>query len=182
MRSNETGGLNPTRPLVVSATVGAGLLLLAATARVAIPIPGTPVPITLQPVAVLLLGLLFGARRGAASAGAYVMVGALGLPVFAMGGAGLPWLLGPTGGYLAAFPIAALAVGALAGADRAVLRTWLAGLLGMAIILLGGMAQLMWVTAGGAGDVFALGVVPFLPGALIQAAMATVLVRLLAGR
>ncbi len=92
--------------------------LAAATAigaRLSVPLPGTPVPFTLQPVAVLLSGLLLGGVLGATSQLTYLAMGAAGLPVFALGG-GLAYLGGPTGGYLLAFPLAAGLVGAIAGA------------------------------------------------------------------
>ena len=90
-------------------------LLTVVGAKVAIPLPGTPVPATLQTLPVLLAGLLLGSRLGALSQAAYVAIGLAGLPVFALPGAGPAYLLGPTGGYLIGFMAAAWLAGALAG-------------------------------------------------------------------
>jgi biotin transport system substrate-specific component len=110
----------------------------AFAARVAIPLPGTPVPFTLQLVCVLLAGAVLGARLGALSQAAYLAAGVMGAPVFAAGG-GFAYLLGPTGGYLLAFPLAAFAVGAIAGRDGGLLRL-IAGLIaGVALVHLGGV-------------------------------------------
>src|SRR2546429_9129028 len=87
-------------------------LLTAVSAQVVIPIG--PVPITGQTFAVLLTGALLGSRLGAAAVIAYLIEGAVGLPFFAGGGAGLIRFLGPTGGYLVAFPAAAFVTGAFA--------------------------------------------------------------------
>jgi len=86
----------------------------ALAARIALPLPFTPVPITGQTLAVLLSGVLLGSRRGALAQLAYLAQGAAGLPVFAGGRAGLGVLLGPTGGYLVGFVLAAGLVGWLA--------------------------------------------------------------------
>src|SRR5947209_7735133 len=95
-------------------------LLTALSAQVAIPLLWTPVPITLQTFAVLLTGALLGSRLGALAMIAYLIEGASGLPFFALGHFGLATLLGPSGGYLIAFPAAAFITGAFAehGWDR----------------------------------------------------------------
>src|SRR3954465_8113509 len=90
--------------------VALGALLVAAAAQVSIPLPGTPVPMTLQPMAVLLVGGLLGARLGARSMILYLAMGAAGLPVFTPSAILLPGvgrLFGATGGYLLAYPVAA---------------------------------------------------------------------------
>src|ERR1700752_3304122 len=94
-----------------------GSLVVAGAAQVAIPLPGTPVPMTLQPLAVLLVGGWLGAGLGAGSLILYLALGAVGLPVFTPYGLpGIARLLGPTGGYLLAYPVAAFAVGRFVGA------------------------------------------------------------------
>jgi biotin transport system substrate-specific component len=152
-------------------------LMTAISAQVAVVLPWTPVPVTLQPLFVVLAGVLLGARAGALAMAAYVTVGALGAPVFSNGGAGLPWLLGPTGGYLLAAPAAAFVAGAVAGRARgasgtATLRL-LAGLtLGIATMYAGGVLQLAGLTGRGLGEAAALGVLPFVVGDLTKIAFA----------
>lgn len=139
--------------------VGAFALLTVLGARVTVPLPGTPVPFTFQVVAVLLAGWLLGPRLAAASQAAYLAAGAAGLPVFAAGG-GLAYLLGPTGGYLLAYPAAAAVVGLAVSRDAGWLRQ-AAGLLGGVAVIHAGGAGWLAVVAGHEGAV-AAGVLPFL--------------------
>ena len=140
-------------------------------AKIAIPLPGTPVPFTLQVLAVLLAGAVLGPRLGAASQALYLAVGAMGAPVFAAGG-GLAYLLGPTGGYLLAFPVAAFAVGIIAGDRDAGMLRLLAGLItGVAVIHAGGASWLALVT-GDPGLAVTAGIVPFLWNDLVEVALA----------
>ena len=121
-------------------------------AQVMVPVPFSPVPMTLQPLAVLVVGGLLGGGRRLGALRALPRCSACsGLPVFAGGGSGLPHLLGPTGGYLLAFPVAAAVTGALvrpvlerpeAVSPSGLLRVLLACALGMVIIHVGGVAQL----------------------------------------
>jgi biotin transport system substrate-specific component len=139
-------------------------LLTAISAQIAVVLPWTPVPVTLQPLMVVLAGVTLGARGGALAIAAYVTIGALGAPVFSNGAAGLPWLLGPTGGYLLAAPAAAFVAGWVAGAAGHPARL-LAGLtLGVVTMYVGGVVQLMGLTGQGLGSALALGAVPFLVG------------------
>jgi biotin transport system substrate-specific component len=135
-------------------------------ARVALPLPGTPVPFTLQPLFVLLAGAVLGARLGAASQALYLAAGLSGLPVFVAGG-GAAYLLGPTGGYLMAYPAAAFLAGALgrSGTLRA-----LPGLLAaLAAIYAGGLA---WLSVVGSVDAaVALGLRPFVLADLVKVGM-----------
>ena len=139
--------------------VGAFALLTALGARVAVPLPGTPVPFTFQVMAVLLAGWLLGPRLAAGSQLAYLAAGAAGLPVFAAGG-GLAYLLGPTGGYLLAYPAAAAVVGLAASRDAGWLRQ-AAGLIGGVAVIHAGGAAWLAVVAGHEAAVGA-GVLPFL--------------------
>lgn len=92
----------------------AGSLFVAACAHIAVPLPFTPVPFTLQPFAVILVGMLLGPELGFAALAAYLAEGAAGLPVFTPAGLpGLARLLGPTAGYLFAYPVAAALAGAV---------------------------------------------------------------------
>ncbi len=142
--------------------IGVAIFAMATTfaARVALPLPGTPVPFTFQVVVVILAGAVLGPRLGAASQLAYLATGAAGAPIFAAGG-GLPYLLGPTGGYLLAFPLAAFAVGSVAHRVGGVLRLLLGLALGVSLIHAGGAAWLAVLT-GDLRQALALGVGPFL--------------------
>jgi len=155
-----------------------GAALVAAAAQLSVPLPGTPVPLTLQPLAVLVVGGLLGAPLGAASLLLYLALGAAGLPVFTpFGVPGLGRLLGPTGGYLLAYPLAAFAVGRIAG--DAARRGWqlvLGVLAGLALIHLGGLAQLLLIT-GNLRSAVQLGTLPFLLGDLGKVAVAVLLLQ-----
>ncbi|HET7039175.1 MAG TPA: biotin transporter BioY, partial [Gemmatimonadales bacterium] len=123
--------------------VAAGAVLVALGAQAAVPIPGTPVPITLQVAAVLIVGGLLGPSLGASSLVLYLLAGAAGLPVFAPGGLpGAARLFGPTGGYLLAYPLAAAVAGLGMAAGRRWARLAVALVAATAVIHLGGMAQL----------------------------------------
>jgi biotin transport system substrate-specific component len=151
--------------------VGIGAALVALAAQVAVPVPFSPVPMTLQPLAVLAVGGLLGAAGGGAALVTYLALGMLGLPVFAGGSSGILHLMGPTGGYLLAFPVAAGAVGVLAGRSAGILRVLLACALGMVLIHAGGVAQLA-LLGGDPSTAFRVGFVPFLTGDLLKAGLA----------
>jgi biotin transport system substrate-specific component len=152
-----------------------GAVTVAVAAQVAVPLIGTPVPMTLQPLAVLVVGGLLGARLGAAALVLYLAFGALGLPVFTPGGLpGAARLIGPTGGYLLSYPVAAAVVGWLASSSRP-LRLLLASAAGMVVIHLGGSAQLAILT-GNAGAATRYGLVPFLTGDLLKVGIAALLI------
>jgi biotin transport system substrate-specific component len=136
-------------------------LALAAASQVAMTIPGTPVPVTLQPFVVVLAGMMLGPVAGLASMALYLLAGAIGLPVFApMGAPGLARFFGPTGGYLIAYPAAAFVAGLLARRFPSLLGRWLAATLGIALIFVGGIAQLT-ILNGTFGRALALGLTPF---------------------
>lgn len=156
----------------------AGSALIAASAWIAVPLPFSPVPVTAQTFAVLLVGSVLGARRGAAAAIAYLGEGSLGLPVFAGGSGGAHVLAGPTGGYLAGFVAGAWLCGFLAerGWDRRVLTTVVSMVFGNVAILAPG---LLWLSRFvGTERVQALGLVPFLPGDVVKIASAAVILPL----
>ncbi|OLD01806.1 MAG: hypothetical protein AUI99_06750 [Gemmatimonadetes bacterium 13_1_40CM_3_69_22] len=164
-----------TRRRGVAVLLGAALVAVAA--QVALPLPGTPVPMTLQPLAVLLVGGLLGPSLGAASMILYLALGAVGLPVFTPYGLpGIARLIGPTGGYLLAYPVAAFAVGKLAGDGRHWGRIALAVLAGIALIHLGGVAQLVILT-GSAASAVRLGTLPFVIGDLLKLGIAILVLR-----
>ena len=151
-------------PMRTAVGVVAFALMTGFSAQVAVRLPWTPVPVTLQPLLIVLAGVFLGRRAGAASMAAYVAAGALGAPIFSNGAAGLPWLFGPTGGYLLAAPAAAFVAGWVAGREGRPGRL-LAGLaLGVVTLYAGGVTQLMALTGQGLGHALSLGVVPFLVG------------------
>jgi biotin transport system substrate-specific component len=165
-----------TRIARMAGPVGLGTLVVALAAQVVVPVPLSPVPMTLQPLAVLAVGGLLGGAGGASALVLYIILGALGLPVFAGGGAGALHLIGPTGGYLLAFPVAAGVTGALVGQPpRSVLRVLLACALGMVIIHLGGVAQLS-LLGGNPALAFRIGFLPFLTGDLLKVGLAAAII------
>jgi biotin transport system substrate-specific component len=160
---------------VVAAVLGAALVSIAA--QIAVPLPGTPVPMTLQPLAVLLVGGWLGAGLGTSSLVLYLALGAIGLPVFTpFGVPGIARVLGPTGGYLLAYPVAAFAVGRLVGDTRSWGRVALAVLAGLVLIHLGGLAQLLILTGSVAGAV-RLGTLPFVIGDLVKLGLALLILK-----
>jgi biotin transport system substrate-specific component len=155
-----------------------GAATVALAAQVAVPLPFTPVPMTLQPLAVLAVGGVLGARMGAAALVLYVALGALGLPVFTpVGPPGAARLLGPTGGYLLSYPVAAALTGWIAAREfgRPSARVLLACAAGMVVIHLGGSAQLAILT-GDVGAATRYGLVPFLTGDLLKIGIATLVI------
>lgn len=159
--------------------IGLGAAVVALSAQVVVPVPFSPVPMTLQPLAVLIVGGLLGAARGAGALALYLVLGAVGLPVFAGGGSGALRLIGPTGGYLLAFPLAAAGTGWLLRNRSSVLQTLLACGVGMLIIHLGGAA---WLAILGNDPALAVrvGVLPFLAGDLLKVGLAAAVI-LIAG-
>ena len=147
-------------------------LVTALSAQIAVPLPFSPVPLTGQTFGVLLSGALLGPRLGACALLLYLAEGSLGLPFFAGGAFGPARLLGPTGGYLLAYPLAAAFVGWLAtrGWDRRPLLMLAAMLLGSLIIFALGAAWLARYV--GASHALALGVWPFVPGDVLKALLA----------
>ena len=147
-------------------------LLTAAAAQISVHLPWTPVPLTGQTFAVLLSGAVLGARRGCLAQALYVLAGATGMPFFAGGAGGIAALVGPTGGYLLAFPVAAYVTGRLAerGWDRRPPTMFAAMLLGSTAIFAAGLAQLARFVPD--GSLLAAGLLPFIPGDLVKSALA----------
>ena len=152
--------------------VTAGALFVAALSQVKIPLPFTPVPLTGQTFAVLLVGAALGAKRGFGSLSLYLALGALGLPFFAGGQSGLAYMAGPTLGYLIGFVLAAYVVGLLAerGLERSMRTSILPFLTGTIIIYICGAGWL--AVLFGIEKALALGVLPFLPGDAIKLVLA----------
>jgi len=158
--------------------VTAGSLVVAVSALIQVRLPFTPIPITAQTLAVLLVGVLLGSRRGGLALLAYLGQGLACLPVFAGGGFGLAHLLGPTGGYLIGFAAAAFLVGWLAerGWDRRPLAALGAMTLGNLVIYAIGAGWLAWMV--GPNQALALGVAPFVLGDVLKISLGTALLPL----
>jgi biotin transport system substrate-specific component len=160
-----------TRALEIILVAGA----MALAAQFALPIPGTPVPISLQPLVVVLAGLMLGPVDAAVAMVAYLVAGMAGLPVFApMGAPGIARLLGPTGGYLLAYPVAAAVAGRLGAGKPSFVARALAAAAGMLVLHLGGLAQLA-VISGSFATAALLGVVPFVAVDAVKALVAAAL-------
>lgn len=163
-----------TRWMEVPLLLGLNLVLVA-SAYLSISLPFSPVPITGQTFGVLLIAMALGRVRGTAVVLAYLLEGAAGLPVFAGGSAGVAVIAGPTGGYLLGFVVAAWTVGYLADHawDRTVVRSVAAMSIGTAIIFICGLAWLARFVPADA--LLTAGLTPFIPGALVKIALASVL-------
>jgi len=159
-------------------TVLASLMAALTAVGAYIHIPVGPVPLVLTTLFVLLSGLLLGSRWGLTSMGVYLLVGAIGMPVFAGGRGGLAHFFGPTGGYLVGYGLSAWVVGLISERCKGVMA-WeiMAVILGVLSIYALGVpwlkvvAQMSWTKALG------VGVVPFLIGDAVKAAAALVLAR-----
>jgi biotin transport system substrate-specific component len=145
--------------------------LCAAGAFIALPIPGSPVPIVAQNLFVVLAGLLLGPAWGSLAVVAFLLLGALGFPVFSGGRGGLAHFVGPTGGYLLGYLLAAFLSGLIAR-KRGYLRSILGSVLGFLAILCLGTIRLKLLKNVNWGKALVLGLLPFLPGDAIKAALA----------
>ncbi|HEX6590294.1 MAG TPA: biotin transporter BioY [Longimicrobiales bacterium] len=164
--------LSATQSRSAHRLLAVAIAVLATTlgAYAEVSLPGSIVPVTLQSMVVILAGALLGPTLGASSQVAYLALGAAGLPVFAAGGAGLPHLLGPTGGYLLSFPVAAFAAGAIAGPARRGLlpnaRLFVALLIASLVIFAGGVPYL--ASFVGVERAIAVGFTPFILGSVLK--------------
>jgi biotin transport system substrate-specific component len=159
------------------ALIAIGAVLIFASSRVVIPVPGSPVPITGQTFGVLLVGGALGFRRGLASVALYVLIGLIGLPFFAEGKGGMAVIWGTNGGYLLGFIIAGAVLGRLAelGWDRKIGGALGAMLVGSVIIYAIGLPWLKVVAGLSVEDTIAKGLTPFLLGDAIKLVLAAVL-------
>lgn len=181
--SSVAAGL-PARPVLTDllprtvvrdvAVVMAGVLLVAASAQIVVPLPFTPVPISGSTFGVLLVGAALGPLRGVLAMGLYLALGLVGLPFYAEASGGVDYLAGATGGYIVAYPVVALLVGACArrGLDRTPRGMAVAFLLGSAVFYAIGVPWLAAATGMNAGEALRAGMLPFLVGDLAKAALA----------
>jgi biotin transport system substrate-specific component len=156
--------------------------VIAVCARLVFPLPFTPVPLTLANFGVLLVGLALGSKRGFAAAALYVAWGAMGLPVFSPAGVGgIAQLLGPTGGYLLAYPLAAFVAGWLSEQGAASFgRNLVAGIVAEIVLFGSGIAWLAIVTHSWQ-RALAFGLLPFLFAEVMKVMVAAALARRLQG-
>ena len=157
--------------------VVAGAMFIYLTARIAIPVQGSPVPITGQTFGVLLVGAALGFRRGFFAVSTYVLLGVIGLPFFAEGKGGLSVIWGTNGGYLIGFIVAGAVVGRLAelGWDRRFTAALAAMFIGNVIIYAIGLPWLMVVTGWTVEKTIAAGLTPYLVGDAIKLVLAAAL-------
>lgn len=150
----------------------AGTLFLATSSWIEVPM--VPVPMTMQTFGMVVIGALYGWRLGGATVVAYLLQGAMGLPVLAGGAAGVHHFFGPTAGYLFGFAVAAVIVGWLAerGVTRSPLLSFAVMMLGHAAILAPGVAWLTAATGMGWTQAMAVGLTPFLLGMVLKSALA----------
>ena len=157
-------------PRTVSWAMGVAIFTTLTTlgAFVRIPLPFTPVPLTLQTFFVLLGGAMLGSAAGSSSQSLYLILGASGLPVFAGARGGLSHLAGPTGGYLIGFVVAAYLVGKVVERKDSSIWLILAMLAGTGVIYLLGGLRLAHFLRIGIKQTLYLGVIPFLPGDILK--------------
>jgi biotin transport system substrate-specific component len=150
-------------------------LLLVASAYLSFNVPFSPVPITGQTLGILLVAMALGRTRAVGVVTAYLLEGAVGMPVFAGGKAGMAVLAGPTGGYLLGFFVASFLVGWLADRnwDKSFARSLAAMSFGTAVIFVCGLTQLSLFVP--AASLLEMGLYPFIPGALLKLAIAGVI-------
>ncbi|WGD56660.1 biotin transporter BioY [Bradyrhizobium sp. CB1650] len=155
--------------------VALGTALMALSAKVSLPLPY--VPMTLQTLAVLMIGAAYGRRLGSATMIAYLAEGAIGLPVFAGPVGGLAPLVGPTAGYLFGFVAAAFVTGYLAerGWDRSVVLLFAAMAVGHIVILAAGFGWLAFGLSLGVFKAWQVGIVPFIAASLVKNALGAAL-------
>ncbi|HEX5148857.1 MAG TPA: biotin transporter BioY [Candidatus Limnocylindrales bacterium] len=155
----------------------AGALLIYLTARISIPVPGSPVPVTGQTFGVLLVGGALGFRRGLIGVALYVLLGVIGLPFFAEGKGGISVIWGATGGYLIGFVVAGALVGRLAelGWDRKIGGALGAMVLGNVVVYLIALPWLGVVTSATPAETIERGLAPFVIGDALKLVLAAVL-------
>ncbi len=147
--------------------------LIAACAFVSIPVPGTPIPIVLQNMMVVLSGLLLGPVLGTASTVLFIVAGILGLPIFSGGTGGIAKIMGPTGGFIIGYAFAALVAGLICGRPRmgrkaSIARIIVAALCGFVVMYIPGVIHFMRSLDKTFAETMALCVTPYIPGDIIK--------------
>jgi biotin transport system substrate-specific component len=148
--------------------------LMAVCAHISLPLLFSPVPLTLQTFGVLFIALTLGPTRGAAAMALYLAEGASGLPVFNPAGpGGIAQLMGPTGGFLMSYPLAAFVIGKIFETKKTVATAQIASLAGVLVFLSSGVAWLMVVTHASFSQALTMAVLPFIPGEVIKVVAAS---------
>lgn len=166
-----------TKRIVFTALFAA---LTAVCGFISIPVPGTPLPIVLQNMMVVLDGMLLGPLWGAAAVALFVLSGLIGLPVFSGGTAGIARIMGPTGGFIIGYIVSALAAGLIArrpvmGKKAPMVRLALSALCGFAVMYIPGVLHFMKVMDKTFSETMALCVLPYLPGDAIKLVLSVVI-------
>jgi len=177
LTTNKIETLSKGQSLTLSIGISfAGSLLLALLARLSIPVPFSPVPITGQTFGVLFLGGLLGSRLASLSVIFYILEGIMGLPVFAAGSLGVLYLLGPTGGYILGFIPATYIVGYITdnGWNKNLITILISMIVGTSIVFVFGVSWLSF--SAGLTTAITIGLLPYIPGALIKISLATLLI------
>jgi len=152
------------------------VILTSIGAFVRIPLPFTPVPITLQTFFVLLSGALLGSNLGAFAQLTYIALGIAGMPIFTGAGSGLPYLIGPTGGYLFGFMLTAFLLGKFIRYSRDnLLLAFIIFCIGDLVLLSCGILWLKIIFGYSLAKLFFIGLIPFIPGDLVKAFIAAVI-------
>lgn len=154
--------------------------LTAVCGFISIPVPGTPIPIVLQNMLVVLTGLMLGPVWGVCATLLFLLAGALGLPVFSGGTGGIARLMGPTGGFLYGYALATLAAGTIAqrpryGRKDSAIRLIVATVSGFVVMYVPGVIHFMRVMDKTFGQTMALCVVPYIPGDTVKAVLAVLI-------
>lgn len=180
MKTTQTNKLSlPVLAVMPAVQIIGFAILTAIAAQFRIPLPFTPVPITLQTLVVTLAGALIGWKRGALSQVLYLVWGGFGAPLFAGGAFGMAVFAGPTGGYLAGFVIAAITAGFLTPSKPSYWTAWWTQLVASAPILLFGWLHLILFVGNDPANAFALGVAPFIVGDILKVCVSAGLVKAL---
>ncbi|PRR80757.1 biotin transporter BioY [Clostridium vincentii] len=149
--------------------------VIAILAQITIPLPFTVVPITMQVFAIILTGIILGARLGSFTVLIYILLGAVGAPVFVQFKGGFQTLIGPTGGYLIAYPITAAIIGYFSYKyKKNYLMIFLGGVLGLAVCYSIGTTQLMFVANLTPRAALMAGVIPFVPLDILKLILAII--------
>ena len=167
------GQARPLSAIHRVALIIGGSLFVALCARLSLPLPFTPIPLTMANLGVLIVGLTLGSRAGFAALALYLAEGAMGLPVFSVGMGGIAQLLGPTGGYLMAYPFAAFLAGWIAErGSKNFVRLAVAAVWAEVLIFAGGLGWLAFLAQSGAQQAVRFGLYPFVFAEVIKVMVA----------